>query len=123
MEKNIKSFKKDIVIDALPYFAVLWLVISLVISLVQQDLRWIGSGMFCFGVFYFGTMTVLAIKKFDSKIWILDKYSNVVFIVVLGIFSLLISLYGTALFLHHYDIDGLIDLYVRFGHWIQKYLP
>lgn len=87
------------------------LVISMTVSIFTRDLRPFGCGIALFGIFYFGFTTFVAFKKLS---WLLG--------VLFGMLGIFIFVGGIALFLHHYDIDFLFNLYFQLAYLIDKKL-
>jgi apolipoprotein N-acyltransferase len=102
--------------EALPLLSMFAILISLTISIEKHDLRPIGVGIILFGVFYLGSFSYwfYLMHKRDRDVM------SIVTIVMTLILALSVSLFGLALFLHHYDVDGLINLYKNLTTYINK---
>jgi hypothetical protein len=101
-------------------FAILLLVVSLAVSMEMLELRPLGVGIMLFGIFYFGSFTRWSHLGYQRDRATNQKFHWVIFIIVFAILAAITFLYGLALFLHHYDIDQLIDIYSKAGRWIDS---
>jgi apolipoprotein N-acyltransferase len=102
--------------EVLPLLSMFTILISLSISIEKHDLRPIGVGIILFGVLYFGSFSYwfYLMYKRDRDVM------SIVTITMMLILAISLLLFGLALFLHHYDIDGLINFYSNIAVCIDK---
>lgn len=103
-----KSNKTNDVLTVLAYLSILAVAFTIFPSVENRDLRYIAVGIILFSVLYFGSLSYMCFKKVPVS-------SS-----VLLIFAILGTGFGVALFLHHYDIDYLFNLYKQSGKFIDE---
>ncbi len=105
-----KSNKINDVLGVLARLSVLAVAFTIFPSIENHDIRYIAVGIILFGILYFGSLSFMCFKKVPVPSFIL---------LIFGIFTVG---FGVALFLHHYDIDQLFNLYKDFAKCIDKKL-
>lgn len=106
--KMEKPNKTNDILTALAYLSVLALAFLILPSAQNRDVRYIAVGIILFGILYFGSLSFMCFKKVPIPSLVL---------LIFGIFT---AGFGVALFLHHYDIDQLFNIYKQFGKFIDE---
>lgn len=86
------------------------------ISLYETDLRYFGVGIIIFSVGYMGHFAYWSwcmYKRDDKGKVVSHDVFSFILALVLSMSSVGLFFYGIAVFLHHYDIDALINLYIE----------
>ncbi len=92
-------------------FSVLAFILLGATSIFQEDFRYVATGLMLFSLFYTGYFALFFWK--NRRKMVLDKITCLIFFLFFLSATLLIFFYGVSLFLHHYDIDWLYQLYVK----------
>jgi hypothetical protein len=120
MEKESKKYE---IIQILAGFSVFGMPVGLILSLENQDLRYLAVAISLFGLFYFLALGVYGIMKgyHTSDVFISKIFTSF----LLGIWLLLgliIFIYGISLFMHHYDINWLNDFFCEKALEISNFI-
>lgn len=93
----------------LPLMGLFAAVCSLFLSTIFRDLRYAGCGIVLFGLLYLGTFSLwFFIKRF------------IVSGILFSILAIFVISWGLAIFLYHYDIDYLLNLFEEFARFIEE---
>lgn len=110
-QMNSKKFGE--ILQIIGGISIFTLMVSVFLSAEQKDLRYVATGIIIFSICYFGGMALhfsLIIKERRNPV---DNIMEIVFSLFLWLsMAIPLLLYGISLFLHHYDIDELYNLFL-----------
>jgi hypothetical protein len=90
------------------------------VSLYEKDLRYMSVAILIFSVCCLGHLAYWSwhmYKRDRGEFWFQDIFS-LILAILFSLLSVGLFVYGIAVFLHHYDIDALINLYIEsFNHF------